>query len=75
MLDDAAPMRLAYVMYSVMAMHLGSSGMEGKQLDIRSQPVCFVDVVCSAVSACLKAATMEAKKARGRLVWNASRMQ
>ena len=40
--------------------------MEGKQLDIRSQPVCllFVDVVCSAVSACLKAATTEAKKAK-----------
>ena len=77
MLDDATPMRFAYVMYSVTVMHWGSSGMEGKQLDIKSQPVCllFVDVVCSAVSACLKAATTEAKKARGRHVWNASRMQ
>ena len=55
MLDDATPMRFAYVMYSVTAMHWGSSSMEGKQLDIKSQPVCllFVDVVCSAACECL----------------------
>ena len=63
--------------YSVTAMHWGSSGMEGKQLDIKSLLVhlLVVDVVCWAASACLKAATTEAKKARGRHVWNASRMQ
>ena len=76
-LDDAAPMRLTRVMYSVTAMHWGSSGMESKQLDIKSWLVhlLVVDVVCSAASARLKAATTEAKKARGRHLWNASRMQ
>ena len=51
--------------------------MEGKQLDIKSLLVhlLIVDVVCSASSACLKAATMEAKKARVRHVWNISQMQ
>ena len=33
-LDDAAPMRLTRVMYSVTAMHWGSSGMESEQLDL-----------------------------------------
>ena len=64
-LDDAAPIRLTRVMYSVTAMHWGSSGMESKQLDIKSWLVhlLVVDVVCSAASAHLKAATTEAKKA------------
>ena len=76
-LDDAAPMRLTRVMYSVTAMHWGSSGMESKQLDIKSWLVhlLVVDVVCLAANARLKAATTEAKKARGRHLWNASRMQ
>ena len=76
-LDDAAPMRLTRVMYSVTAMHWGSSGMESEQLDIKSWLVhlLVVDVVCLAASARLKAATTEAKKARGRHLWNASRMQ
>ena len=63
-LDDAAPMRLTRVMYSVTAMHWGSSGMESEQLDIKSWLVHFlvVDVVCLAASARLKSATTEAKK-------------
>ena len=70
-------MRLTQVMYSVTAMHWGSSGMESKQLDIKSWLVhlLVVDVFCLAVSARLKAATTEAKKARVRHLWNVSRMQ